>query len=322
MNRLLALSVFLFTKFIIAQPSLLFFKQEPQINEPIWTQKNKAGVDINEVAFVNWNSGGTNSISALFTLSSIVKYEYRHFIWDNSFLARYGINGQQDQELRKTDDLFEIRSNLGFRRNKTSNWYYSARFSFKSQFSNGYNYPNTSSPISRFMAPGYLFLGGGVEYGKNIEKLSTYFSPLTLKNTFVLDEELSNAGSFGVTPAEFDSDGNLIKDGERVRTELGILFTSAYEAMLFENISIKNFVSFYTDYINDFGNIDVDWEVVFDFKVNSYVKATLGSHLRYDNDVKLLVEVEDPMEDEPEFMEEGASIQWKQMLGVGVVVDF
>lgn len=322
MKRIVILLIFICSKWIIAQPNTLFFKKEKKIDEPIWTRTNKAGIDINEVAFVNWNSGGTNSISALFALESILKYEFRHFIWDNGFQARYGINGQQDQELRKTDDVFEMRSNLGYQKNKLTNWYYSARFSFKSQFSNGYNYPNTSNAISKFMAPGYLFLGGGAEYGKNIEKLSTYFSPLTLKATFVLDEKLSNAGSFGVAPAEFDSEGNLVKEGERVRKELGMLLTSAYETTLFENIAIKNFVSFYTDYINDFGNVDIDWEVVFDFKVNNYVKATLGSHLKYDNDVKMLVEVQDPETAETEFVEEGASVQWKQMLGVGVVVDF
>lgn len=322
MKKVFVVLVLVYSQYVLAQPNTLFFKKETNIDEPIWTQTNRAGVDINEVAFVNWNSGGTNSISALFAYTSILKYEFRHFIWDNNFSARYGINGQQDQELRKTDDVFEVRSNLGYQKNKLTNWYYSARFSFKSQFSNGYSYPNTSNPISRFMAPGYLFLGGGAEYGKNIEKLSTYFSPLTLKTTFVLDEDLSNAGSFGVMPAEYDSEGNIIKQGERVRKELGMLLTSAYETTLFENVSIKNFVSFYTDYINDFGNIDVDWEVVFDFKVNSYVKATLGSHLKYDNDVKMLVEVQNPETAETEFVEEGASVQWKQMLGVGVVVDF
>ncbi len=322
MKKVFVVLAFICFEWIVAQPNTLFFKPETKIDEPIWTQTNRAGVDINEVAFINWNAGGTNSISALFALSSILKYEFRQFLWDNSFTARYGINGQQDQVLRKTDDVFELRSNLGFRKNKFTNWFYSARFSFKSQFSNGYNYPNTSNPISKFMAPGYLFIGGGAEYGKNIEKLSTYFSPLTLKATFVLDERLSNAGSFGVMPAEYDSEGNLIKDGERVRKELGMLLTSAYETTLFENISIKNFVSFYTDYINDFGNVDVDWEVVFDFKVNSYVKATLGSHLKYDNDVKMQVEVDNAETEEIEFVEEGAGVQWKQMLGVGVVVDF
>lgn len=322
MSRFVFVLCFLISSKIFSQPDSLFFKQAIIPLNPVWTQDNKFGVDINQVAFVNWNSGGVNSIAALFALNSTLKYQYRYFTWDNFLAARYGVNSQENQELRKTDDLLEVRSQLGFRKNELANWYYSARFSFKTQFAKGFNYPNTDNVISKFMAPGYLFLGGGVEYGKNIEKLSTYFSPLTLKSTFVLDKDLANAGSFGVTPAEYDDDGNLIKEGERMRNELGILFTSAYESEIFQNIAIRNLVSLYTDYINDFGNIDVDWELVFDFKVNSFVRATLGSHLKYDNDVKLLVEVENSENDELELAEEGARVQWKQILGVGVVVDF
>ena len=322
MAKYIFIILFVISAKIFSQPDSLFFRQSTIPLFQGWTQENKLGADINQVAFVNWNSGGSNSIAVLLRLNSVLKYEYRHFIWDTNLVARYGVNSQEDQELRKTDDLLEIRSNLGFRKDKLTNWFYSARFNFKTQFAKGYNYPNTDNIISKFMAPGYLFIGGGIEYGKNIEKLSTYFSPLTVKATFVLDENLSNAGSFGVRAAEYDDDGKLTKQGERIRNELGVLLTSAYEAELFENIAIRNFVSFYTDYINDFGNIDVDWELVFDFKVNNFVRASLGSHLKYDNDVKLLTEVENPDTEETEFIEEGARIQWKQILGVGVVVAF
>lgn len=322
MLRYSFLFFFFITFFVSAQPDSLYFKQESIPLAPIWMQKNILGVDINQVAFVNWNSGGSNSIAALLAFNSVLKYQYRYFTWDNNLVAKYGVNSQENQELRKTDDLLEIRSNLGYRKNKFTNWYYSSRFSFQTQFAKGYNYPNTDNVISKFMAPGYLFLGGGVEYGKNIEKLSTYFSPLTLKSTFVLDQALANAGSFGVTPAKYDSEGNLLSKGQRVRNELGILLTSAYEAEVFKNILIRNYMSFYTDYLNDFGNIDVDWQVVFDLKVNSFVRANIGSHLKYDNDVKILVEVENPESTDLEYIEEGARVQWKQLLGVGVVVEF
>ncbi len=141
---------------------------------------------------------------------------------------------------------------------------------------------------------------------------------MTFKSTFVLDKELSNAGSFGVDKAVVDSDGNILKQGQRVRTEVGILLTNEFETEMFENIAIKNRTSFYTDYINSFGNVDIDWEVMFNFKVNQYVKASLGSHLKYDNDVKTIV----ASDVENEFDIEGAKIQWKQILGIGVVVDF
>ena len=288
-----------------------------------WKYKKIAGLDVSEVAFVNWNAGGSNSISALVSFRASANYEYKNVTWMNSGRFRYGINKQEEQRLRKTEDLIELVSNFGYQQDTTSNWYFSGRFSFNTQLTNGYKYPNRDNPISRLMAPGYIFIGGGAEYGRNLEKFSLYLSPLTFKATFVLDEDLSNAGSFGVTPATFDDDGNIIKEGERVRTEMGILVSNQLETTIMDNVGLRNALSLYTDYLNNFGNIDVDWELVLDFKVNEYVKATLGSHLRYDDDVEVLVEQEPENEgDDIELVEDGPRIQWKQLLGVGVVVGF
>ncbi|PWH83079.1 hypothetical protein DIS18_00555 [Algibacter marinivivus] len=309
----------LFYNLSFAQPDSLYIKEEKQkYTGPQWTQKNKASFDLSEVAFVNWNAGGSNSISGLFGLKSHLDYKDKFFVWKNNAEVRYGVNKQEARELRKTDDLFEINSNMGYKPDSLSNWFYSARLNFRTQLTNGYNYPNKDEPISRLLAPGYLFFGGGMEYGKNIEKLSFYFSPITLKATFVLDEDLANAGSFGVKPAVLDLDGNVIVPGEQIRTEVGVLITNGYEMELAENINVKNQVSLYSDYVNNFGNVDLDWRIDFDFKVNSFVRATLGSHLRYDDDVKTQI----PSDIEGEFDEAGAKVQWKQFLGVGFAVDF
>lgn len=322
--RICSILIFLFVyKLSFAQPDSLFLKPKDDLDKipvvPVWFKENKAVLDFSEVAFVNWNSGGTNSISALLGARFARNYSLRHFTWNNSLRVRYGINAQDGQTLRKTDDHFEIISNLGYRRDTLTNWFYSARFNFKTQLSNGYSYPDTSKPISRFMAPGYLFLGGGVEYGKNIEKLSLYFSPFTLKSTFVMDEDLANAGSFGVTPAIVDDEGNILVPGNRIRMELGILFTGVHEVKVMENVVVNNALSLYTDYINNFGNVDVDWMVAAEFKVNQFIRASFGSHLKYDDDVKTI----EPSEtEEDEYVEKGARVQWKQLLGVGVVVDF
>tara|TARA_R110002073_G_scaffold4515_3_gene29444 strand:+ start:62 stop:1021 length:960 start_codon:yes stop_codon:yes gene_type:complete len=306
-------------QFSNAQPDSLYIKEIKQkYTGPQWTQKNKASIDLSEVAFVNWNSGGSNSISGLLGLKSKLDYKDKFFVWKNNVEVRYGVNKQEARELRKTDDLFEVNSNMGYKPDSLSNWFYSARLNFRTQLTNGYNYPNKEVPISRLLAPGYLFFGGGMEYGKNIDELSFYFSPLTLKATFVLDEDLANVGSFGVTPAVLDTNGNIIIPGEQIRTEVGVLVTNSYEMELAENIIVKNQVSLYSDYINNFGNLDLDWRIDFDFKVNSFVRATLGSHLRYDDDVK----TQTPSDIEGEFDVAGAKVQWKQFLGVGFAVDF
>ena len=319
MKQFLLILICLFFNFIHAQPDSLFLKSKKVKDDgPQWKRENKASFDLNQVSFTNWNSGGSNSISGLLGFNSSANYKDKYFNWRNDLSVRYGINKQESRELRKTDDLFEINSDIGYNPSNTSNWFYSAKFNFRTQLTNGYKYPNTDNPISRLMAPGHLFLGAGMEYGKKIERLAFYFSPLTLKATFVLDEELANAGSFGVTPAVLDSDGNIIRKGERIRNEVGILITNGYEMEVAENINVKHRISLYTDYINNFGNVDLDWRIDFDFKVNNFIRATLGSHIRYDDDVK----TQKPAEVEGEFDEAGAKVQWKQFLGVGFAMDF
>ncbi|WP_452223778.1 DUF3078 domain-containing protein [Lacinutrix chionoecetis] len=307
------------SKIITTKADTLTAKQKDSIkNLGPWKQKNIASLDINEVTFVNWSAGGSNSISALTGLVSTLNYTQNNLKWKNLLRVRYGINKQENQKLRKTEDEFELLSTLGYRKDTITNWYYSARFNFRTQLTNGYNYPDRDNEISGLMAPGYLFIGGGAEYGKNLEKFSLYMSPLTFKGTFVLDSQLSNAGAFGVTPAVYDDQGNILKQGERIRTEMGMLLTSSYEAEILENIHLVNLFSLYTDYLKDFGNIDVDWEMVLNLKVNNFVRATLGSHLKYDNDVKIIEETAI----EGEVAERGAKLQWKQLLGVGVVYEF
>ncbi|MBT8245366.1 MAG: DUF3078 domain-containing protein [Winogradskyella sp.] len=139
----------------------------------------------------------------------------------------YGVNKQESEPLRKTEDALSIISNFGYEKNKNSNWFYSARSSFNTQFADGFNNPD-EDPISCFMAPAYLFLGAGLEYGRLIEKLSFYASPVTFKTTFVLDNDLANSGAFGVNPVIFDMDGNLLREGDNIRTEFGFLLTNQY----------------------------------------------------------------------------------------------
>ncbi|MFK7831789.1 MAG: DUF3078 domain-containing protein [Winogradskyella sp.] len=306
---------------LFAQPDSLYFqnKTKKKAAKLGWTTKKEVGFDLNQVSFTNWNSGGTNSISGILTGRATARYKQERWFWNSDFNVRYGLNKQEDANIRKTDDVIEVISNVGLEKNPESNWFYSARFSFNTQLANGFNYPNRDEPISRLMAPGYMFFGLGMEYGRFIERLSFYASPFTLKTTFVLDDDLANRGAFGVDPAIYDLEGNLIREGKKVRQELGILLTNQYQQEVFENINVRSLLRLYTDYLNNFGNIDIEWEVNFDMKVNKYVRATFGSHLRYDNDIKVEVETNEITNEETVLV--GAKLQWKQILGVGVVVD-
>ncbi|MCO6147249.1 DUF3078 domain-containing protein [Flavobacterium sp. NRK1] len=281
-----------------------------------WEKTNRVGLDINQVAFVNWNVGGNNSVAGVVKGAFVRKYVKGNLNWNNELILKFGLNRQQDQGTRKTDDQIELNSTFGYRTDTISNWYYSAKFNFKTQFANGYNYPNTEDEISGPFSPAYIFLGIGSEYIRKDLGLNAYFSPLTDKTTLVLNNTLADQGAFGVDAAIKDADGNIIKSGKNSRTELGILITNQFKRQIFTNIMLDNRFVFYTDYLNNFGNIDVDWQMQLDLTVNQYVKANVGMHMIYDDDIK------NKVERDGEQVTEGPRIQLKQMIGVGLSYSF
>jgi hypothetical protein len=284
---------------------------------PKWEAKNSVGFDVSEIAFVNWNAGGISSVSGLFKTLFTRNYNYRNVKWGNELIMRYGMNKQDGLEWRKTDDLFQFNSAFGYRKDTLSNWYHSARFTFTSQFTTGYAYPNTDKPISKPFAPAYIFLGVGAEYANKEKKINLYISPLTMKNTLVLDQRLADQGAFGVDPAMYNPiTGELLHRGKMHRTEVGFLFTSHYKRELFKNINIENRLNLYSDYLNNFGNIDVDWQFTAEFIVNQYVKANIGLHIIYDDDIKAKEEING------EQVTVGPKVQLKQQLGIGMVYTF
>ncbi len=283
-----------------------------------WTKKNNFGIDLSQASFVNWNAGGNNAISGLVKGLFNRSYLRKQVSWDNEVEARYGLSKQQDIEVRKTDDLVRLKSTFGYRKDSVSSWYYSVKLDFRTQFTDGFKYPDTSTPISRFMAPGYLFLGLGAEYAPKNKKFKLFLSPLTQKSTFVLDQDLADAGSFGVEKAVLDADENVLIPGKNSRNELGILITHSWEFLIYKNMNFKTNSTFYSDYLNKFGNIDIDWEVLVTLKVNEYVNASIGTQLLYDDDVKF----RDDLDGDGTLETLGPRVQFRQVLGVGFNYSF
>jgi hypothetical protein len=285
---------------------LVSIKRTKRAADPVWwNHKNVIGFDLNQVSFVNWNSGGQNSVSGLFKVEFARIYEKLYTLWNNQVSARYGLNNQQNLGLIKTDDEIRLASSFGYRKDTLSNWYFSAQFNFRTQFTDGFKEPEDEDPISRFFAPAYFHLGIGSQYNLKEKLFSIYLSPLTLKSTYVFDKKLSDEGAFGVQP------------GERSRHELGILIRTKWEKEIFKNVAMENDLELYTDYINDFGNIDIEWILNFQFKINKVFQASFRSHLIYDDDIKIK-----ETNDQGEIETLGARIQLKQQLGLGIIYNF
>ena len=277
-----------------------------------WTTKNTLGFDISEVAFVNWNAGGTSSISGLLKGKFVRNHTTLNSNWSNELIFRYGVNKQDGQSLKKTDDALQINSTFGYRQNPNSNWFHSAKFNFNTQFTNGYAYPNTSRAISKTFAPAYIFMGMGAENINKDKNRTFYISPFTFKTTLVLDQNLANQGAYGVPRAIYDKDKNLISEGKQTKTEFGFLITNRYKKEIVKNVVLENRLSLYSDYLNRFGNIDVNCDLQVELVVNQYVRANIGANVIYDDDIKSKKQIAGIQ------VTEGPKAQVRQAIGVGL----
>lgn len=283
-----------------------------------WEKNNNFRLIFTQNSFVNWSAGGNNSISGIAKINLKSNYKNNHTVWQSDLKANYGLNKEASRELRKTEDLIELNSTFGYRNDITSKWYYSAKFNFKTQFTNGYKYPNTDKPISKFFSPAYNFLGIGSEYFSKKNALKIYLSPLTNKMTLVYSQTLANEGAFGVEPAIYDQAGNLVADGENIKIEAGTYISSEWNTEVMENIKMSNKLILYSDYLNKYGNVDVNWELNFDMAINKHVTANLGSHILYDDDVKN----KEDINNDGNLVPVGPKIQLKQLFGLGLLYSF
>ena len=158
------------------------------------------------------------------------------------------------------------------------------------------------------MAPGYVNIALGIDYTAN-DNFSMFLSPASIKMTFVQDEVLANSGAFGVEPAVYDgTTGDVITAGKMFRGELGAYFKVKYAKEVFKNIEMKTKLELFSNYLDRPENIDVNAEVLFTFKVNSWFSASLNWNLLYDHDIDITDSDGNT----------GPRTQFKSVLGLGI----
>lgn len=286
-----------------------------------WRTGGVFGANFSQVSLNNWAAGGQNSISLNSILSLFAHYKKGKNNWDNYLDLGYGIVKQgKEADFIKSDDKIEFTSKYG--RKAAKNLYYAGLLNFRSQFDEGFNFPNDSLKISDFMAPGYFLGAIGMDYKR--KNLTFFVSPITAKVTVVNDQTLANQGAFGVEGAEFDNNGLITKEGERVRSEVGGYLRMMYNRTLVENVKFSTNLALFSNYTNNPENIDVNWDVLISMKVNKYISATVSSSLIYDDDVDIQVLNDDGS---PKLGSEGNPIvgprtQFKYTIGVGLSYSF
>jgi hypothetical protein len=319
----------LLTACLLSLMSTTFAQDEAAIDAAVegpWKKGGIAGLNFSQTYLSNWQGGGNNAINGTAILSLYANYAQDKWTWDNTFDAAYGqtLIGRLDDgaQFQKTDDRIEINSKVGHT-TPVLNVYWAALATFRTQWDAGYDYGSTTRPlISDPFSPGYFLLGTGVDY-KPSEGFSAYLSPLTAKVTIVDNQRLANAGAYGVAAAEYDpTTGALITEGENIRYEIGGYLKLAYQKDLMKNVKLTTKADFFANYLQNAGNIDVNWETLIAMKINKFLTASLSTHLIYDDDINIAVDRTDNGKTDDPGDGFGPRIQFKEVFSLGLSYQF
>jgi hypothetical protein len=269
-----------------------------------WQKATAIFLNTSQTSLTNWASGGRNSLSLNALISSDINFRAEKINWDNSFEFGYGIMNQGDGEgFIKTDDKLDVATKFGIK--TFEKWYFSTLMTLRTQVNKGYYYPDDSIIISRFMSPGYFVGALGMDFKPN-NAFSAFIAPVTSKTTFVIDEALSDSGSFGV------------ERGKHARSEIGGFVRMLYRKDLVENVNFDLRVDMFSNFLKNPQNIDINWEMRLTLKAYRLLNASISTHLIYDDDVDIDID----LDNDGIIDHRGPRMQFKELFSVGLTFRF
>ena len=265
---------------------------------PKWKQERKLGVLINQSSFYNWLAGGMNSFSGTLNFDYHLHYQSDQWDWITTVDAALGYAKNMGQDyFNKTEDQLEINTLLALKSSRR--WNFSSSFNLKTQNAPGNSFIETAGNIERiktsgFFSPAYMRLGLGMAYKKEKE-LALQFNPLTAR-LIVVDRVFTQNLAQGETFFGVEAD-------KTTRWEAGASFSLQSELMILKNVVMSNQLSLVANYLDEVKNVDVDYTINFNMKVNEYLSAILEAQMMYDDNAL-------------------ADLQFRQVFGLAVSLPF
>ncbi|MBP7101940.1 MAG: DUF3078 domain-containing protein [Bacteroidales bacterium] len=267
-------------KELVTTTSEVTKKIDTTVKEKTWIFGGASLITFGQDYMVNWNAGGVPAINVKGVGNIFLKYAKNKIFWENVLDVNYGIQRNFETKINtKTDDKLEFNTNFGYLIGK--NWNLGALVKYQTQMTQGYK--NDTILTSNFMTPGYLITSLGIEYKRPM--WSFFISPITGKTTFKTDNRFYPINSFAV-----DS-------GKKVHIGVGAFMKVAYKYDIHPKIHLDTKLELFYDYIkqpyyqadNNSLNLDVNFEMRWNFMITKWLMATLYTAIIYDYDIRFAV---------------------------------
>ncbi len=255
-------------------------------------------LNLNQISFSNWISGGASSLSGLFGVDYHADYSDRNgLVWNSNFILSVGTSSIAGTKYnRKADDRLQIESLVGKQINPF--WKFSGDVKFRTQLFPGYRFFTENGEEKRtrttqFFAPAQLQLGVGFYY-KKIEEFWINLSPMTARVIYVAKKFTRDIPD-GTSYLGVDK-------GQNSKFFLGFSVNGYYKVQPMDNVTVENRFNFYSNYLNNFKNIDFEINTIVRLKVNEIISGTIDLHAIYDDDVL-------------------QKLQFKELFGMGILIE-
>lgn len=270
--------------------TILFAQEEEEIEEKDkngWHKEGAIALMFSQAAFNNsWTGGGTSNYATNLKFNYDFNYRYNKLTVDNRVVADYGLTKNKgEQYKRKTNDRIELNSIVGTKVTNT-NWYYSFFINFKTQFTDGYDYKKVDDELTRtrktdFFSPAYLQFGPGMLWKKS-DNFKVNISPFAARITFV-DKDFTRVENDPDLIAEFNKKKYFgVEANETTNFELGASVNAYAKFDILKNVSAENLLAVYSDYLEKPQNLNIDYTLNINMKINSYMSANITFQAIYE----------------------------------------
>ena len=290
-----------------AEESALRNSAAPPQDTVLWLSKGLINIHFSQVQLNNWAAGGQSNLSLLTKFDQNWNLDRERFGWDSELHLAFGLlHRPEDRVFLKTDDRIEWSTKFGYR--TTTTGFITIMAHFRSQLAPGYaienGVPNRDLLNSNWLSPGYGVVAAGMDYKHPSNAINVFLAPITFKSTWVMDDSLSQAGAFGVTP------------GETSRYEVGGYLKMNANWKISEEISYSLRLDLFSNFLDNPQNIDVYSDHLISLKINTWLTTTISATLIYDDDISL---TKNPQEIDGALVPNiGPGLQLKQVLSVGL----
>ncbi|OQP58593.1 DUF3078 domain-containing protein [Niastella populi] len=259
-----------------------------------WKTGGMFNATVGQTSLSNWAAGGDQfSFNSNGLLNAFAFYKKGIHSWDNNIDLEIGYINSTSLGTRKTNDRIDVLSKYGCQ--LFDHMFLTGLFNFRSQFTDGYTYPNDTTKIkqSTFMAPAYVIVAAGMDW-KPSTTFSLFLSPITTRWVIVRDDELSAKGAYGVDT------------GKTSRNEIGAYLTATVNREIIKNLTYKAKLDLFSNYKHNPENIDLFMTNLLSMNVYKGFSFNVGVDMVYDDDVKTFGKDKN-----------AARLQVRQFIGIG-----